>query len=81
MIFIVYDSESDLDYGQDNTVPLEKHDEQQEEKKLFVISSSNASAKPFAMMIEVMSAVTTEIAMKCSLWPIDEASVTVFHPC
>ena len=80
LVNVVNNSKCYLNNGENHTVPLEQHYEQQKEEELFVVSSADACAKPFTMMVKVMSAVTTEITMKGSLWPEDEASVAVLHP-
>jgi len=61
--------------------PLQYCQREKEQNKLLISSSTNASTKPFTMMIELVYTIAAEVTMKRSFWPIDIASVAVLQSC
>lgn len=73
--------ESNMRKAVSYAAPLQYCQREKEQNKLLISSSTNTSTKPFAMMIELVYTIATEVTMKRSFWPIDIASVTILKPC
>ena len=45
-----------------------------------IVSSTNASAKPYAVMIKINNAIITNVTMTCTLWSENHAWFTELEP-
>jgi len=66
--------------GGHDSCPLGEDQEGQEDKEGFVVSTSNASTQPLAMMIKSVHTVATKVTMKYPLRSNDLTRVTKLHP-